>query len=497
MRILFNMNHLALRFSDSILLFFGRNETATYQKYPIPFRYGVCIASLLILMLVVTLPTSGQCIRAFSVQSLESSGTCSSVNSHFGSGLSDRGNPLRKVDTGNQAKHDDIGYRSPLVLTFSSDGRYILIGSSDGIIRLWDPTQSEILQYFEGHTDWVRSLAFSQDNRYIVSGADDTTVRLWNTETGEELRSYEGHTDWIYSVAFSPDGSQIVSGSLDSSVRLWNTSTGDEIHMIEEEESAINSVAFSPDGELIAYGSGHFTDYGKSSIVVWNTTTGDEVLRYERHDDWVRSIAFSPDGMHIASGSDDNTIQLWDITTGTELHRFEGHTDWILSVAYSPNGDKIASGSGDTTVRVWDTETGEEIRIFEGHTGWVRSVAFSPDGRYIASGADDSFILVWELESVVNIPHTGSPPTSFLLNQNYPNPFNLSTTIHFDLPEPAHVRLVVMNALGRHVTTLLNQWEVAGHHEQQFHADGLPNGVYFYQLHTPANTITQRMQLLK
>ena len=47
-------------------------------------------------------------------------------------------------------------------------------------------------------------------------------------------------------------------------------------------------------------------------------------------------------------------------------------------------------------------------------------------------------------------------PTEYALGQNFPNPFNPSTTISFDIVDTNPVTLMVYNANGQLVTTLLN-----------------------------------------
>jgi WD40 repeat protein len=67
------------------------------------------------------------------------------------------------------------------------------------------------------------------DGKYVVSGSGDKTVRLWELATGKEVRRFTGHADWVRSVAVTPDGQYVVSGSGDKTVRLWDLATGKEV----------------------------------------------------------------------------------------------------------------------------------------------------------------------------------------------------------------------------------------------------------------------------
>jgi glucose/arabinose dehydrogenase len=99
-------------------------------------------------------------------------------------------------------------------------------------------------------------------------------------------------------------------------------------------------------------------------------------------------------------------------------------------------------------------------------------------------------------------------PSSFELKQNYPNPFNPVTTIGFSLPLPSGggaqvLRLVVYDALGREIATLVNGELSPGTHEVRWDAGNLSSGVYFYRV-TAVSTSTgevitseKKMVLLK
>jgi hypothetical protein len=95
-------------------------------------------------------------------------------------------------------------------------------------------------------------------------------------------------------------------------------------------------------------------------------------------------------------------------------------------------------------------------------------------------------------------------PGDFQLYGNYPNPFNPSTHIVYTLSKADRVTLIVYNALGQHVLTLVeNELQSAGMHTVAWHGRDqwgniASSGVYFYRLVTASGMVkTSRMHLLK
>jgi len=101
----------------------------------------------------------------------------------------------------------------------------------------------------EGHTDRVRAVAVSPDGRFIVSGSDDRTVKVWEAESGQLLRSLAGHTGGVNAVAVSPDRRWIISGSDDHTIRAWDPESG-ESRVLFWNDAAIRSLALSRAGRL-------------------------------------------------------------------------------------------------------------------------------------------------------------------------------------------------------------------------------------------------------
>ena len=88
-------------------------------------------------------------------------------------------------------------------------------------------------------------------------------------------------------------------------------------------------------------------------------------------------------------------------------------------------------------------------------------------------------------------------PAAFVLGQNYPNPFNPTTTIPFEVQKPGRVVLMVFDLLGRHVRTVVDGRYTPGRHQVRFDAQGLPSGVYIYQLETGSYQVRKTMLLVK
>jgi len=93
-------------------------------------------------------------------------------------------------------------------------------------------------------------------------------------------------------------------------------------------------------------------------------------------------------------------------------------------------------------------------------------------------------------------------PTAFALGMNYPNPFNPSTTIAFDLPQAAGVRLGVYSLDGRLVRTLVHETITAGRHSVEWNGrdgDGrlAATGTYVMRLEANGLRLVRKVLLMK
>ena len=134
---------------------------------------------------------------------------------------------------------------------------------------------------------------------------------------------------------------------------------------------------------------------------------------------------------------------------------------------------------------------------------WMATAEYK-GGLYIIGGIDSLANAVDIVEEVVpqgtaiGIEREDTAiPEHFVLRQNYPNPFNPETRIAFELPKSGPVVLKIYDALGREITTLINQNLVSGGYEVRWEGSDFPGGIYYYQIQAGNFKAARKMILLK
>ncbi len=209
-------------------------------------------------------------------------------------------------------------------------------------------------------------------------------------------------------------------------------------------------------------------------------------------------ICFSPDEKRLyVNNSTERVIYVWDVVQDTLISNRRRFAS--MNPAGYADGMKVDSlgnlfSAGPLGIWVFGPDGAVlDTILVPGQTSncnWG-----DPDRRslYITSG---NSVYRIRLAGTSGVGERGDNlPGGFDLYQNYPNPFNPSTTIRFAVPHRTSITLVVFNALGQQVATLLQGHQAAGAHDLKFDGSRLASGLYFYRMQAGEFVQTRRLVL--
>jgi platelet-activating factor acetylhydrolase IB subunit alpha len=75
-------------------------------------------------------------------------------------------------------------------------GQYIITGSRDKTIKLWD-INGQLLHTFVGHDNWVRGLVVHPSGKYLLSASDDKSIKIWDLKTGRCMKTLDAHSHFV------------------------------------------------------------------------------------------------------------------------------------------------------------------------------------------------------------------------------------------------------------------------------------------------------------
>jgi WD40 repeat protein len=160
-----------------------------------------------------------------------------------------------------------------------------------------------------GPQGWTNLLVFSDDGRRLVTGTGDGMLRVWDTITGRLVHDFTPATPdaprlgYASHVQFAPDNRSLLL--FNGELRLLEVASGMERMRMSNVPVGLHCLALSPDGRLAARGNADGT------LIMYATASGKEVFQGKGRQGMVMSLAFSSDSRLLASGGSNGSILVW------------------------------------------------------------------------------------------------------------------------------------------------------------------------------------------
>jgi WD40 repeat protein len=242
-------------------------------------------------------------------------------------------------------------------IALSHNNKYLAVGGylsyknrNYGDIRIYNYKTKQLIKVLKSHTDVVQDLAFSSDDSYLVSGSADKSVKVWQSGTWSLEDTINTHTNRVYSVGALKRGGveYVVSVGFDNRVSLYNLNSKKEV----------NSHTLDYKLQYLALSERYIAVSGFSNeITIYDTKLNH--IKIIKSDTKPAGLKFSPDGAYLIAGraSTPNNVNIYN-TKEFSLHSsFQKHTNLTKAVNFLDNKTAVSGGGNNNEIYIWDIDT--------------------------------------------------------------------------------------------------------------------------------------------
>jgi WD40 repeat protein len=279
----------------------------------------------------------------------------------------------------------------------SSDGKFLVTAGS-GMVRYWEIESGKELAAFGSIArSSFYALSISKDGKHVIAGGGDRLVRVFEVPSGKQVQEFAQHKGIISGAVLLHNGKQAVSAGFDQLIYVWDLETGKVVRTFDAIGECTRGVALSPDGKVLAAAQCRVIDGSPGVARLWDIETGKVIRTMEGHTMNTTSVAFAPDGNTLLASGYDGVIRVWDIKTAKELKVFDGSPQGIAQATFTADGRRIvAAGQRHVpTLRVWDIASGKMVVESDTLGDGVFGVAPVPDPQSFLSASRDGIVRLW------------------------------------------------------------------------------------------------------
>ena len=388
---------------------------------------------------------------------------------------------------------------------FKNNVHQSISGNPESVIGIAELMESRIV-YISNHPDFQHTPPAILDINHLPKSAPphsdvwiqalvsyaENVVAVYRSNPASPFKKIQMHDDGLHNDGLAGDNLFGVSISIN---------TSDIQYYLYAEN--LETVVFSPERAAYDYFSVpvDFQTMSTHHVVInefMASNEGTVVDPHGEYEDWIElynttSEETTLDGVYLSDDFDNR--RKWAFPPNTSIAPGEYLLVWA---------DEDGSQDGlHTNFRL--ARSGEEIWLGYADGTAIDTLTFGEQivdvsfGRSVGSDNWQFFYTPtpgYSNGSVTHSEDTADLPTTLYLFQNYPNPFNPQTTIQFELPKTSEVRVVIYDALGRLVRSLMNRTLPAGNHKVTFQAGQLSSGVYYCHLITETHVLIRPMVLM-
>jgi len=345
---------------------------------------------------------------------------------------------LHKLENFSLSKHRDVKVVGHGAITSVAidplEWRYILAGSSDGLVAIYDTKNSsgsprhvsQVVGITSNSGGLSRSSTsvvqwYPSDNAVFVSSGYDGQLKVWDANhLNQPVESFTlSKRIYCHNIG-KLNSSQVAVGTDTNHVKLVDLRSGSSTHELRGHKNSVLTVQWSPNfPSMLASGcldgKALLWDVRKArnclmSFDMGNIRGKEKTRSLEKsmaHKGSLNGLTFSNTSRHLLTyGCCDGRVRKWDIMSGINTKtKFDAlpkmidikiHVPIVTSEKTTATSDEVVFVPNKSNIIKMRVNDGLSRGRLCGHFKSVTGLAFSPAHLELFSGSSDRAILIWD-----------------------------------------------------------------------------------------------------
>jgi WD40 repeat protein/tRNA A-37 threonylcarbamoyl transferase component Bud32 len=290
---------------------------------------------------------------------------------------------------------------------FTPDGKWILSGADDGVLRVWSAASHRLALAYPAHEAGIKSVAMSPDGLHFATVGDDCTLRVWTIRDLLFPPTAATFSSPVFDFEISRDG-RTLAAVLENRVEVLDRIEKVGGNALDLGDAKILGLSIAPDGSAAAAAdsAGH--------VHLWSPFGEANRRKLAEVAGSARDVAFDPTASRLIVLLEDGTLDVWDVKLGSRLKSWRPPgIDKATALECSPWDGRLAilASSPQSAVLV----DSEKQRVLGSLPHAAGEAAFTADGLQLLTGMMDNSLCLWDLSSQTPVLTLGgnrfrSPP---------------------------------------------------------------------------------------
>ncbi|MBC3541112.1 WD40 repeat domain-containing protein [Rufibacter sediminis] len=273
---------------------------------------------------------------------------------------------------------------------FSPDGNRLVSVGNQGMLYLWDASQTFPVSFKQVHNGTALSCAYSEDGKYIVTGGEEKSLKILLARDLSLVKNITGLPARVREVSMT--GNRLVALLQNNEIQIYNTDTWEKVGK-PRYAAKDSKIVFSNQGD-------RFYVWFSTRINAISAKDGELLKVFNTNYATPTDLAISSDDQLLAVGygQADEILRIYDTNDFKQVKAVKksGAGDYASGLSFFHHSNKLLyqSNAGTPNLKIFDLDRNTNTSVSKGSASARTSISKDDSKVILAPRAVNSIQLL-------------------------------------------------------------------------------------------------------